>query len=271
VRNVGLAPDGGSIAPEYEDVVTALHLEGCTIIKNSLLAPYEADNELEYIAPEGQAFQMTGRFTVESETSDVEHCCRPIESRQRFIDTHQEEIKKLQALGMSAVQAFEVFITDYNYWADHDPFTPPEVFLGRNLAIRSGQHDDSWGLVVKGPVDAGTEPGIRTIKLPSGNGCEYTTGMSVPNAIFWWYREVAQGFFDECRVELVPDEEPEAKLWLPEDRSEVLWKSGDNAYPDLIDQYGPIGGSFAAAWAESTIRHNELFPKQADEADEIAF
>lgn len=250
--------------PSYEDVVAALPLENCQLTKNALFALYEAENETEYIAPVGQAFMLTGSFVAQPEASDFDReYAQPAESRGYFMNKHKEEIKKYQAPGMSVAQAFELFMTDYfdtDCISARDPFIPPEVFIGRTLAIRS----NSLQIVVKGPVEAGAEAGIRVIKLPTGNGSERSTGISVPGVNIWWQREIAIGIFGECKVELVPHDEPKPELWLPKERKEGLFVAGSSSpYSDLTDEFGELGGAWVAAMTESRIREEELFPERA--------
>lgn len=258
--------------PSYEDIFASLPLEGCIVTKNSLLASYEAENETEYIAPAGQAFMLGGSFLEQSEASDFERgYIHPIESRQYFIDEHKAEIEKYQASGISMAQALELFMTDYCNNDDitwREPFIPPEVFIGRTLAIRG----NSLQIVVKGPVEADAEAGVKVIKLPTGNGSERSTGMSIPDSNIWWQRQIAIGIFGECAVELVPYDEPEPELWLPKERTKELFVAGSsNPYSDLMDEYGGFAGTWMAVEIEASIRDDELHPEQKADADKMAF
>jgi hypothetical protein len=252
--------------PQFSDVIASLPLDHCATEKNDLLCDYESFGETEYVAPPDYGFQMTGKFAIWSECSNIEHFHAPYYSKEQFIEEHKDEINKLQSEGMAPDKAFESFLEEHNEWdapADN-PYEPIESFIGGRLAIRGD--DSGWTIVVKGPVGAGACSGVKTIQLPSGNGCERRMGFTVPNRVFFWRREVAEGIFKECGIEMVTYDEPEPELWLPKEKG-TLWKTGDNPYPDLIDEFGEFGGVFMAAMIEREIRLEDIGPERPKETD----
>lgn len=209
--------DNKDLAQLLDDAKARLPLSGCTTERNNLLCNYESFGEIEYVAPHGKGFRITGQFTVWGESDDVtySHSSPPDVSRELYEANIRD---KLQRMAKVSGRSYEDLLEESIENAREDlgyTQTLPSEFMGKRLALRI---DDKELLVcIKGPVHADAEGALAKYDIPfnADNPATDTYVVPVPLRFWHWERSIALARVADCQVELVDYDEPAPELYIP--------------------------------------------------------
>lgn len=236
----------------FENVLAELPLKGCELQRNPLTG------HLEYIAPAGMAFRMSGRFTLDSDQSDIALWGPPQASEDLQAARHAPKYDE----------------DGSTYYDVDDDRAPVAEFVGHRLTVSVNQRfmgqpeppRDDWvkhygrrdsdhdrpdiEVHIFGQPQAWCETGLRDYVWQRAEGVHvYDIGLfPMPNAILNWQTPEARAEFEHLNIELIPYDYPPPVIQVVQRpaRDDGIWEpsaSGPGMSDDLLvlesDRYAP--------------------------------
>jgi hypothetical protein len=250
-----------------EDRLHTLHeslpLAGVTVVRVAMHYSGMIDGEVQYVAPTGKAFRMTGEFYYDSDNSDIADWGPPIASKQKLLREVAETPRFQQLLELAGgdhdkvISFMQEIDPQSDGWFDDDEdivdFTPEDQpgddFIGKRLVIRRANDEagqPSYELCVKGEIDAWAEDALMPVELPISSQSEVKEHYlaDLPMAFTRWRQAIGRGLLGKCGIEQIDFEDTNPVISLPATRVDTnkLWVPRDVTSMDLAKHRAELAG-----------------------------